>query len=45
MHRRRGSEGLNWNPQRTLRGCGGCESDDCEADGEKEGGVDAGGAT
>lgn len=45
IHRRRGSEGLNWKPQRTLRGCDGCESDDCDADGENEGGVDAGGAT
>lgn len=45
MHRRRGSEGLNWKPHRTLTGCDDCVSDDCEAGGEKEGGVDAGGAT
>lgn len=40
MHRRRGSDGLNWKPQRTFRACEGCGSD-----GENEGGVDAGGAT
>lgn len=45
MHRRRGSEGLNWKPQRTFRACEGCGSDDSEADSENEGGVDAGGAT
>lgn len=37
IHRRRGSEGLNWKPQRTFSGCDGCEWELSESDGEQAG--------